>query len=151
MVGRDFLARLKPGAVVINSSRGAVLEPVALRESVSSRGFIIDTWNDEPLLDREVLERVILGTPHIAGYSVPGKAMATSMVVGALAREFSLPFTDWYPEGAPRSNPREISWEEMCAQMPLHFDIAAESVALKAAPELFERTRDNYNYRTEFF
>lgn len=152
IVDRDFLAAAKPGSVIINSSRGPVIEPGALREAAgSTHSFIIDTWNDEPAIDRAVLERVLLGTPHIAGYSVQGKAAATSMVVNALAREFDLPLTDWYPAGAPRSEAREISWEQMCRLMPSHFDIVAESAALKAAPERFEAMRDNYNYRTEYF
>ncbi len=139
--------------MILNSSRGPVIEPDALREAVFSgrRGFIIDTWNGEPAIDREVLERVPLGTPHIAGYSAQGKATATSMVVRALAREFSLPLGDWYPEGALRSEARAISWEDMCRRMPSYFDISAESAALKAAPKQFEAMRDNYNYRTEFF
>lgn len=158
LVGREFLAAAHPGAVMINSSRGAVIEPGALREAVSgaggyadARGFIIDTWNGEPDMDRGVLERVMLGTPHIAGYSVQGKATATSMMVNALAMEFGLPLKDWYPEGAPRSVPREIGWEEMCRTMPSYLDIAAESAALKAAPRRFEQMRNEYSYRIEFF
>lgn len=153
LVDRDFLAASKPGAVILNSSRGAVTEPAALREAArgNSHSFIIDTWNDEPAIDREVLARTLLGTPHIAGYSVQGKAGAAAMTIDALSREFSLPLTNWYPDGTPRSTPRTISWEDMCRAMPSYFDIAAESAALKAAPALFERMRDNYRYRTEFF
>ncbi len=98
-----------------------------------------------------MLQRVLLGTPHIAGYSVQGKATATSMVVDALVREFSLPLRNWYPEGVPRSTPCAIGWEEMCRLMPSHFDIAAESAALKAAAERFEAMRNDYKYRTEYF
>jgi erythronate-4-phosphate dehydrogenase len=153
LVGREFLAATKPNAVILNSSRGPVIEPNVLREAVSGgrREFIIDTWNGEPAIDRTVLERVPLGTPHIAGYSAQGKAMATSMIVNALAREFSLPLDDWYPDGAPRSEPQEISWMDMCRRMPSHFDIAAQSAALKSAPDRFEALRDNYNYRMDFF
>jgi erythronate-4-phosphate dehydrogenase len=153
IVNRDFLKALKPGAVILNSSRGPVIDPDALRESVGKGGrFIIDTWNGEPDLDREVLERVLIGTPHIAGYSAQGKATATAMIVNALAREFDLPLeADWFPPEGLRSIPRPISWEEMRRLMPAHFDMAAESAALKAAPERFEQMRNTYNYRTEYF
>lgn len=151
LVGRDFLAAAKPDAVIFNSSRGPVIEPGALRDMVNSRDFMIDTWNGEPDIDRGVLERVLIGTPHIAGYSSQGKATATSMVVNALSREFGLPPEGWYPDGAQRSEAREISWEDMCRTMPRYFDIDAESTELKAAPGRFERMRDNYNYRTEYF
>ncbi len=150
LVGREFLALAKPGTVIFNSSRGPVIEPGALREADKNK-FIIDTWNGEPDIDREVLEDVLLGTPHIAGYSAQGKANGTAMVVNALARKFGLPLNDWFPPDGQRSEPREISWEEMCRTMPARFDIAAESAALKAAPELFEAMRNNYNYRKEYF
>ncbi len=147
MVGREFLAATKPNAVILNSSRGPVLQP-----GVEGRRFIIDTWNGEPNIDLGILERVLLGTPHIAGYSQQGKAMATAMIVRALASEFGLPLAaDWYPERALRSVPREIDWKEMCTRMPQYFDIAAESALLKAEPERFEEMRDNYKYREEFF
>ncbi|MDR2882787.1 MAG: 4-phosphoerythronate dehydrogenase [Alistipes sp.] len=153
MVNRDLLAAAKPGAVILNSSRGPVVEPDALRKEVhgGAHSFVIDTWNGEPAIDREVLKRTLLATPHIAGYTVQGKAAATSMVVRALAREFGLPLTEWYPAGAPRSVPRPIEWDEMRGLMPSYFDIAAESAALKAAPALFEAIRDGYDYRMEFF
>jgi erythronate-4-phosphate dehydrogenase len=152
MVSREFIKSSKPGAVILNSSRGPVFEPEALREAIEGGGrFVIDTWNGEPAIDRDVLAKVLFGTPHIAGYSAQGKAMATAMVVRALSGEFDLPLIDWYPEGAPRSEARRISWEEMRRRMPAHFDMAAESAALKAAPERFEAMRDNYNYRLEFF
>ena len=154
MVGRDFLAAMKPGAVVLNSSRGAVIDPEALREAVEAgrREFVIDTWNGEPYIDRRVLERILLATPHIAGYTVQGKATATAMVVNALAREFGIDrLRDWYPEGVSRSEARAISWDEMCRTMPSCFDIAAISAALKASPERFEQMRDGYRYREEYF
>jgi erythronate-4-phosphate dehydrogenase len=152
IVSCDFIRILKPGTVIINSSRGAIIDPKALREAVGREGrFIIDTWNNEPDIDREVLERVLFGTPHIAGYSVQGKATATAVVVNAMAQEFGLPLRDWFPSDGLRSIPRKISWEEMCRMMPQYFDIAAESAALKSSPERFEAMRNNYNYRTEFF
>ncbi len=153
LVDRDFLAAMKPGALVINSSRGAVIEQEALREALrrQSYSFVIDTWNGEPDIDRAILERVLLGTPHVAGYSVQGKAMASAMVVNSLAQEFGLPLQDWFPPDGQCSEPREISWGEMCRTMPSYFDIAAESAALKAAPERFEAMRNNYKYRNEYF
>ncbi|MDR2912949.1 MAG: 4-phosphoerythronate dehydrogenase [Alistipes sp.] len=155
LVDREFVTSTRPGAVIFNSSRGAIIEPGSLRGSI--RDYIADTWNAEPHIDREVLNSSLLGTPHIAGYSLQGKATGTAMVVNALAREFDLPLPaaagldHWYPEGAPRSEARDITWDEMCAEMPSHFDIAAESAALKSAPDRFEAMRDNYDYRLEFF
>jgi erythronate-4-phosphate dehydrogenase len=165
LVDSAFLAATKPQAVILNSSRGAIIDPDALKGALVEKfpscggvevkgrrgGFIIDTWNDEPCIDRTVLQRTLLATPHIAGYSTQGKATATAMIVNALAHEFGLPLDDWYPWGALRSTPRAISWDEMCRTMPAYFDITAQSRALKAAPEEFEQMRNNYKYRAEYF
>ncbi len=154
LVGRERLAAMKPGAVLLNSSRGAVIEPEALREAAGAgrNGFIIDTWNGEPDIDRRVLEGALLATPHIAGYSVQGKAMATAMVVNALAREFGIEeLRDWYPPDTPRSEARPISWNDVRRTINTRFDISADSAALKASPELFEQMRDDYRYREEYF
>jgi erythronate-4-phosphate dehydrogenase len=153
LVNREFLVSTKEDAVVMNSSRGAVIEPEVLRKAIEKhkRNFVIDTWNNEPDIDRTVLEGVLLGTPHIAGYSEQGKATATAMIVGGLASHFGLPLHDWYPDGISHSTPRPIGWGEMTETMPRYFDIAARSRELKAAPEKFEYFRNNYKYRTEFF
>lgn len=153
MINREFLVSTRENCVIINSARGSVIEPNALRRTVADgrRGFILDTWNNEPRIDRDVLRGVLLGTPHIAGYSQQGKAAATAMIVNGLAAKFGLPLRNWYPSGTFHSSPRPISWSEMCETMPEYFDIEAESAALKAHPEDFEKFRNTYNYRTEYF
>ncbi|MDR0907470.1 MAG: 4-phosphoerythronate dehydrogenase [Rikenellaceae bacterium] len=151
MVDSQFLGTTKPDAVIVNSSRGAVVEPSALRNAIGQRGFVIDTWNNEPDIDRAVLQAALLATPHIAGYSEQGKAMATAMIVNGLAHHFGLPLSGWYPEGVARSEARPIMWNEMCSTIPQYFDIAAQSRLLKARPEDFETFRNNYTYRTEYF
>ncbi len=143
-----FFAVMKPGALLFNSSRGGVVDTRALLDS--GRGCVLDVWEHEPDLDRTLLDRALLATPHIAGYSLQGKANATALAVRALARRFGWPLAEWYPDVAP-SSPREIGWEELTATIGRYFDIAAESARLKAAPEAFERIRDSYDYRREYF
>lgn len=153
MVNREFLVSTKDNAVIFNSSRGSVVEPGALLNTIENRkrDFIIDTWNNEPDIDRTVLEGVLLGTPHIAGYSQQGKATATAMIVNGLAAKFNLPLRNWFPTGAYHSSPRPVSWQEMCETMPEYFDIVHESSVLKSNPGEFEQMRNSYNYRLEYF
>ena len=87
---------------------------------------------------------------HIAGYSAQGKANATAMAVGAVARRFALPLEGWYPAVAP-SHPRPIGWDELAATIGARYDIAAESDTLKRHPERFEALRNGYSYREEYF
>lgn len=89
MVDRAFLARMKPGAMLINSSRGAVVDGGALHEAIDSGrlgGVVLDVWENEPDIDRDLLAKVSIGTPHIAGHSFDGKVNGTKMVVEAACR-----------------------------------------------------------------
>ena len=149
MASDALLALTKPGAVIVNTSRGEVVDGAALLRS--GRTALLDVWEHEPEPDRTLLDRALLATPHIAGYSEQGKANATAMAVAAVSRAFGLPLEGWYPSQAAPSAPRPISWQELCATIDDAFDIEAESRRLKASPELFERFRDRYAYRREYF
>ena len=149
MASQPLFEQMKPGAVIINSSRGEVVDGEALRHS--RQRWILDVWEHEPALDPELLERALLATPHIAGYSQQGKANATAMAVAAVSRRFDLPLEGWFPPQVEPSTPRPISWAELCRTLPQHYDIEAESSRLKLHPDTFESLRDNYAYRHEYF
>ena len=150
-----FFGKMREGAVFINTSRGEVVEDGALIDALGSGRIgaaVIDTWNGEPFINGELLDMATFATPHIAGYSIQGKANGTAAVVRALGRRFGLPLTGWYPPQAkPAAVNPDITWEELQRTIGAHFDIAAETAALKARPELFEEFRCHYRYREEYF
>ncbi len=154
MAGRDFFAAVRPGTLIVNSSRGAVVDTPALSDAVE-RGVcscIIDTWEHEPDIDRRLSGLSMLATPHIAGYTAQGKANATAMAVQAVAAEFGLPLAGWYPAACVSRIPsRPVSWDELQRTIHDYFDIEALSNRLKSAPTLFETIRNTYLYRTEYF
>lgn len=143
------LAMMRPEAIVINASRGGVVDNDAVLRS--QHRYIYDVWEGEPNIKDEILEGAVLSTPHIAGYSIQGKANATAMCVKALANYFDLPLTDWYPEEVSPTNPRPITWEELCNTITDHFDIVRQSEELRTNPADFEDLRNNYAFREEYF
>ena len=83
------ISKMKRGVVLINTSRGKVVETNALIDALSSHHLsasILDVWEGEPVLNTELLSRVLVGTPHIAGYSLDGKLNACRMVYEAVCR-----------------------------------------------------------------
>jgi erythronate-4-phosphate dehydrogenase len=93
MINPRLLAMLRPGTVVLNSSRGSVAHPAALAEGRSSGRIgqlVLDVWEGEPNIDPALMERVTLATPHVAGYSYDGKVNGTRMILEALCRHFGL-------------------------------------------------------------
>ncbi|WP_277372094.1 4-phosphoerythronate dehydrogenase PdxB [Pseudomonas sp. AA-38] len=88
------LAALKPGAWLINASRGAVVDNVALRELLPQRAdlkVVLDVWEGEPQADVELAALCQLATPHIAGYSLDGKLRGTAQIYQACCRMLGVP------------------------------------------------------------
>lgn len=84
---------LAEGCLLINTARGEVIDNSALLELLNARDDLrvfLDTWENEPLVARALLQRVDLATPHIAGYSIEGRLRATQMVLDAAAEHFKL-------------------------------------------------------------
>ena len=157
LLGSDALAMMKPGVTVINTSRGPVCGTRSLVSGLRNGRIghaVIDVWENEPDISRELLDRAFLATPHIAGYSADGKANGTRMSLEAVARFFGVdclfdveapavpPTFRYYPE-AP---------DDAAANPSLAlYDPRRDSDALKADPAAFERLRGNYPLRREHF
>lgn len=161
MADKTFLEGLKKGAIIINTSRGAVIEEEALLHSLRSKQLkaaLLDVWNNEPFINRELLDMTDTGTAHIAGYSVEGKARATAMMVDRLAEHFSLPLRGWRPEilPPPANHIIDISAfngdDHDIISRAIHHTYAVEddSALLRNNPWMFEQLRNNYPHRREF-
>ncbi len=88
LLGARELERLRDGAVVINTSRGGVVDEAALREACAAGRItaVLDVWEGEPEPHPGSLDAAALATPHIAGYSLDGKLAGTWMIAEALYR-----------------------------------------------------------------
>ena len=137
--------------IIINSSRGAVVDNEALLYAINYnkvKDAVIDTWENEPNINKELLKRVWIGTPHIAGYSADGKTNADNMVISALCDYFSLP-------KQPAICPPEIPNADLCPKNEdertlFFYNPIPESNKLKLEPEKFEWFRNNYPLRREY-
>jgi len=153
--------KMKKDAWFINSSRGEVADSAALKTGLTSGEFggaIIDVWENEPDIDLDLMEKVFISTPHIAGYSTDGKANGTAMVVNSLARFFNIPLVNWYPLNVPAPDISEIiidgkgkSDEEVLMQAVFHsYNIEDDDIKLRFSPSDFEKQRGDYPFRREF-
>ena len=85
----ERLTALKKNAVVINTSRGSVVDNKALLDVLEERSdlsIVLDVWENEPTPNPELVRAIDIATPHIAGYSYDGKVKGTEMVYQALCR-----------------------------------------------------------------
>lgn len=148
-----FFQNLAKCPVIVNAARGEVVDNVAL-ESALDRGAVreavVDTWEGEPNLSRTLLNKVYIGTPHIAGYSADGKANATRMSLEAVARWMGR--EDVRFEVVPPSVVRNVDEPKDCIAEALQlYDPRQDSHCLKVNPSAFEKLRGNYPLRREHF
>jgi len=169
MVDCRFLARLKPGALFINASRGEVVDESALHLALDGgqvSDIVLDVWDREPDIDARLLDRALIATPHIAGYSWDGKLAGTAQIYRALCGFFEVE-PRWDPASVePRARPPaavvhaagrpdEAVLSDMVRST---YDIEADDRALRglgapegeSLPERFERLRKTYPVRREF-
>lgn len=148
-----FLAQMRDGATLINASRGEVADSEALLRHSGRLTLCLDVWEGEPdNLNLKLLEVAEVATPHIAGYSLQGKANASAIVIRSLAHTLGIDeLKEWYPEGIRPSQAREVSWGEMCAQIDAHCHLMEETARMKTNPFDLEDRRNTYPLREEFF
>ena len=160
---------LKPSTIFINAARGEVVDTPALLNAITQQQIgpsIIDVWESEPHIDWDLFQAVTLGTPHIAGHSLDGKANGTFMIYTALCKYLNREPT-WNPAPslpAPTMSLIEIDIQTQADQEQIReiitkvYDIEADGrhmqELLTALPEkrpaLFDDFRNHYLIRREF-
>ena len=131
-----FLQRCKPNAIIVNAARGGVVDEAALL--ASGHPFILDTWENEPHINTEVLQKAELASFHIAGYSVQGKLNASQMCLDAFSAHFGTPI---------------LSIDKKVVSLHADYGDSAPgwlrriSEKLKANPTQFEQLRKQYKLR----
>lgn len=139
LLGRRALAQLRGDALLINASRGEVIDTTALTARLGASDglrLVLDVWEGEPRIDRELLQRTVIGTPHIAGYSLDGKLAATAMLYRAARLALDLP-----PAGsAPVDPPPPVRFpagagpaDALRQLLRQRYDIERDDAGLRAA------------------
>ena len=167
LVDERFFSRLQAGTILINTSRGSVVDGVDLKEALDSgrlAACVLDVWEGEPDIDVSLLERVFIGTPHIAGYSFDGKVNGTRMIYEAACRFLGrAPAWDPTPLLPAPEHPRvEVDGTAQSAvnsTVRAVYDIMKDDAAMRGLisaasgerARLFDRLRKEYPRRREFF
>ena len=157
MANPAFFTLMKPGSIFINASRGEVVDEKALLEAMPKLGaVVIDTWNNEPAVNEDLVDAVDIATPHIAGYTFQGKQNGTALAVRAVARHFGLEaLYDFFPvSDMPDHEPVLLDLQgknqgEIAAVFQYNYPIFTDDFRFRMEPGKFERFRSEYQYRRE--
>ncbi len=163
----SLFSRAKEGVMIINSSRGEVVDTLALIDAIKSKKVCcsaIDVWEEEPNINTELLGMVDIATAHIAGYTRKGKERGTEIAVQHIASKFNIDELKQWKIGSMQLDlidlevsesgsvaDKNSKWREITDLMPQFFDIKAQTSYLKSHKMEFEEIRGNYLYRKEYF
>lgn len=175
LMNEATFALLKSDAMLINSARGAVIEEAALladfsnskAKGVEVRSVVLDVFEHEPQISVKLLNDLALATPHIAGYSLEGKAKGTEMIYQAFCKwrgiEPTLTLENMLPPMPQLINSKKDLLEQLPAILQTLYPIREDDAALRACLHLdektnemmvdaasFDRLRKEYNLRREW-
>lgn len=139
-----FFAALKKGAFFLNAARGGCHDTAALKQAMAAGklgGVVLDVWEKEPTIDADLLRKVDLSTPHIAGYSFDGKVAGLLMIYRAVCTHFGLTPShteaDFLP--APKVPQITIAPEQLKGGL--------ERVICDTVQQVYVINRDDFNTR----
>lgn len=157
-----LLAALPDNRILINACRGAVVDNAALHKALQggkALSVVLDVWEPEPALSLPLLARVDIGTAHIAGYTLEGKARGTTQVFDAYSH---------FLAAAPRADLAALLPPPAVAGLRFHgaideealrrlahlvYDVRRDDMLLRRAagtPGEFDSLRKNYDERREW-
>ena len=154
----------KDNAIFVNSARGEIVVQDALIDAIDQKNLqaILDVFPHEPTIDRALLDRLSLATPHIAGYTLDAKLRGTDMIYQAFCRFFDLPITQHM---ATLVTPNPYHWPGLVSALQSgqetllssHYDILRDDQSLRAALDgqqiagnAFDALRKHYPLKREW-
>ncbi|WP_287418579.1 4-phosphoerythronate dehydrogenase [Reinekea sp.] len=158
-----LLAQMRPGAWLINAGRGPVVVEDALLERLSAGQLnaVLDVWPNEPQVAQSLLSEVALASPHVAGYSLEGRANGTAMIAHQLAQWAGLSLSDEVPRPPVAPLNADLYYHEDIRQWASAlvlavYDPARDSVTMACSVvndhldgQMFDRLRKAYPTRRE--
>ncbi len=160
LVNKVFLDKLKPDVIFVNTSRGGVVDEVALlafKQANSAATLILDVWCNEPDININLLQKTFIATPHIAGYSYDGKLKATQMLSDALNGYLS---KGLHKADLLKSEQETVTIDDDAIQLAVlqSYDVRSDAISLTNLTDMevekraayFDSLRKNYPIRREF-
>ena len=157
-IDKSFLQRQKPGCILLNASRGAIIDAASLIQHGHHLHWCFDVWEHEPKIDKALLAQALIATPHIAGYSVQSKIRGIDMMYRLAGEMQLLPAQTMEPVKIPHQwltfNSTKQNWQTVVLGVfnPLTITDMMRTILLPSQQydALFDEMRNQFNYRHEF-
>lgn len=93
ILNKERIRKIKDNSLLINSSRGNICDELELINHSDRLFYVIDTWSNEPSINKLLVDICLISTPHIAGHSYNGKLDATKMICEEINKLYHLGLT----------------------------------------------------------
>ncbi|QXB92359.1 4-phosphoerythronate dehydrogenase PdxB [Providencia rettgeri] len=162
LMNQTHLENLRDGTILINASRGEVVDNQALLKTLQQGkplSVVLDVWEPEPDLSTELLALVDIGTPHIAGYTLEGKARGTTQVYEAYCQFIGKSVQISLSSLLPKPDISELTFNGKLTQSQLKrlahlvYDVRRDDAKLRKVAGIkgeFDKLRKNYQERCEW-
>lgn len=149
LLDASFLSHLKPKTVIINASRGHVVDEVALLTHGKHVVYCTDVYAAEPDIHPDLVAYTTLCTPHIAGHSIEARHNALVLLSQKIHMVCGLPWLETQ-ESSKKSGPEDARfscWQDAVLSV---YDPMQDTSALKHAVDLsqqfIERRRAHHRH-----
>ncbi|PPI86710.1 4-phosphoerythronate dehydrogenase [Candidatus Pantoea edessiphila] len=164
MINKNLLLSLKPNTILINSSRGPIINNKELLEVLHLRKdikVVMDVWEKEPKLSSRLLNKISIGTAHIAGHTLEGKMRAIIKLYQEWCKIVNKPqktklnkllpmpiFNNIYLHGKVNQS---VLKNLVYLIYDIHIDDSLLRNAIISKSFSFEKLRNNYRQRREWY
>jgi len=168
LLSSEHFASLTESQILINSSRGNVLDEGALLQRLKQAGrptVVLDVFDKEPAINVELAKLCHFATPHIAGYSLEGRTNGTEMVYRKLCQYSGLPIRQHAQQFMPAAALQRLEFSadsdaeyvlntciRACYDVRTDHSSLRHSLSFESAQRalLFDSLRKNYRRRQSF-
>ena len=162
LIDAAAFAKMSADTILINSARGPVVAEGDLVADIqaTNRKVVLDVFEHEPEISADVLDLITLVTPHIAGYSLEGKARGTQMIYDAFCQKFGFEAYKRFESQLPLCE-AYFKAQDLKATLAQHlsqiYDIGRDDANLRACvkdgkveQQAFDYLRKTYPLRREW-
>lgn len=149
LINEAIFQQLKANVVIVNAARGGIVDEEALVKQTKPISYCADVYNNEPTIDKKIIDFATLCTPHIAGHTVEAKQAAIAMLSQKLHQhyQFKIPVLTAAPFENDLVFPPNQDWQDRILTI---YNPINETLALKAAENLasaFQKLRKAHTNR----
>ena len=159
LIDSAVLKAMPVDTLLINSARGPVIKAEDLEADIDRTGrqVVLDVFEHEPLITEQLLSKLAIATPHIAGYTVEGKLRGTQIIYDALCEKFDVTPAESMSNLLPINM---FLWSELKAhpdRLIKFYDIMQDDASLRSkvtdgqvSGADFDQLRRDYHLRREW-